>query len=856
MISNSENNFIKLRGARQHNLKDISIDIPKNSFTIITGVSGSGKSSLAFDTIYAEGQRRYVESLSSHIRQFLSQMEKPDIDSIDGLSPSIAIEQHHSRGGLRSTVATATEIYDYLRILFAKAGVLYCPACKEPISYMSVDEMVDIVMAVHEGAKLYVIAPMYENLRYSELSEAIKKVVTYGFNRVIVNDGEYTLESADINFPTSDLYKLSIVVDRLVIQNNIHHRLADSLEMAIRLGAGIVKIKILEGKEFEFNSESRCRKCGKEAIKPTPQLFSFNSPHGACKTCKGLGLKLEHKKNVKEISQLKDILKDVTGLDSIVKCPACGGARISPEAKSVLICGKGIHEICAMPVSESKTFMDTISFPKGIDQAVSPLRDKIVTKLGFLEDMGLNYLTLDRTSSSLSGGEAQRIRLAAQIGSSLSGILYVLDEPSIGLHPRDNAKLIYNLKKLRDIGNTVIVVEHDYETVMNADYIIDMGPGAGECGGHIVAYGTPEQIMDSPDSVTGHFLSGMERIEIPVSRRSVEGPKLKIIGASEHNLKNIDVEIPLGTITCITGVSGSGKSTLMNDVLYPYLMRYFYNSKAFVGQVKEIKGTEYIDKVVSIDQNPIGRTLRSNPATYAGIFTHLRELFATLPEARKRGYKSGRFSFNARGGRCEHCAGEGEIRIDMHFLPNVFVKCEACNGSRYNRETLEVRYKGFNIHDVLLMNINQAYSVFNNIPVIKHKLETLIDVGLGYITLGQLSTSLSGGEAQRIKLAKELSRMETGKTIYLMDEPTTGLHFSDIKKLISVLDKLVNLGNTVVVIEHNLDIIKVADFIIDIGPESGDAGGYVVGTGPPEKIISLSQSHTGHFLSKLPGFCC
>jgi len=625
--------------------------------------------------------------------------------------------------------------------------------------------------------------------------------------------------------------------------------------MALQLGAGFVKIKFLEGEELELNSEPRCKRCGKTAIKPTPQLFSFNSPHGACKTCKGLGFKLEYKKSGKEISQLKDIKKNMPKLDSIIKCPECKGARINEEARSVLLHGKGIHEICVMSVSESKQFISAMPLSKAIEQTVSSLRDEIFIRLGFLEDMGLNYLTLDRASSSLSGGEAQRIRLAAQIGSSLSGILYVLDEPSVGLHPRDNAKLIYNLKKLRDIGNTVIVVEHDYETIMNADCIIDMGPGAGEHGGNIVAYGTPEQIMGSPYSATGRFLSGAERIEMPVSRRSVKGNKLEIIGAAEHNLKTIYAEIPLGTITCITGVSGSGKSTLITDVLYPYLNRYFYKSKNFVGKVKEIKGIEHIDKVVNIDQNPIGRTLRSNPATYTGVFSHIRELFATLPEAKKRGYKSGRFSFNARGGRCERCAGEGEIRIDMHFLPDVFVKCETCNGSRYNRETLEVRYKGFNIHDVLSMTIDQAYSIFNNIPPIKQKLETLIDVGLGYIALGQLSTSLSGGEAQRIKLAKELSRMETGKTIYLMDEPTTGLHFSDIKKLIAVLDKLVNLGNTVVIIEHNLDIIKIADFIIDLGPESGDDGGYVVGMGTPEEIISLGQSHTGHFLSKLPEFC-
>ena len=852
---NSENNFLRLRGARQHNLKDISIDIPKNSFTIITGVSGSGKSSLAFDTIYAEGQRRYVESLSPYVRQFLSQMEKPDIDSIEGLSPSIAVEQRHSISSPRSTVATVTEIYDYLRILFAKAGVAYCTVCKEPISYMSVDEMVDIVMAANEGKKIYIIAPVAENLKNSEMPAAVRKIAQDGFNRIIVNGNEYSLENAALNFPVSGRYNLSIIVDRLIIKDNIHHRLADSLEMAIRLGDGFVKIKFLEGEELELNSEPRCKKCGKEAIKPAPQLFSFNSPHGACKACNGLGFKLEHNKIGKEISQLKDIKKNVARLNSIIKCPVCEGARINAEARSVLLHGKGIHEICAMPISESRRFINAVSFSKGIEQTVSPLRDEISAILGFLEDMGLNYLTLDRTSSSLSGGEAQRIRLAAQIGSSLSGIIYVLDEPSVGLHPRDNAKLIHNLKKLRDIGNTIIVVEHDYETVMNADYIIDMGPGAGDHGGHIVAHGTPRQIMSSPDSVTGRFLSGAERIEMPVSRRSVKGNKLEIIGAAEHNLKAINVEIPLGTITCITGVSGSGKSTLVNDVLYPYLNRHFYKSRNFTGKVKEIKGIEYIDKVVSIDQNPIGRTLRSNPATYTGLFSHIRELFAALPEAKKRGYKSGRFSFNARGGRCERCAGEGEIRIDMHFLPDVFVKCETCNGSRYNRETLEVRYKGFNIHDVLSMTIDQAYSIFNNIPVIKHKLEMLIDVGLSYITLGQLSTSLSGGEAQRIKLAKELSRMETGKTIYLMDEPTTGLHFSDIKKLIAVLDKLVNLGNTVVIIEHNLDIIKVADFVIDLGPESGDGGGYVVGTGSPEEIVSLTQSHTGHFLSKLPEFC-
>ena len=935
--------YIQIRGAKQHNLKNISLDIPRNHLVVITGLSGSGKSSLAFDTIYAEGQRRYVESLSAYARQFLDRMDKPEVDSIEGLSPAIAIKQRSASKNPRSTVGTITEIYDYLRVLFARIGKPHCPQCNMEITSQTPQQIVEQIMNLPEGTRIQILAPLIEG-RKGGHSQLINRLRKDGFTRARI-DGQIKFLDEEIILDKNQKHKIDAVVDRLVIKKAVRGRLTDTVELALSLADGKVIADIVDtdGKEIFFSEKAVCPKCGFSVPDMTPQMFSFNNPRGACPECNGLGTKryfapdlvvpdtslslrdgavqpwanrhsvqfqnmLESlcrhygvtvdtpfkklpakvqnvilygsgKEKIKFYFDMDDgkrhfhshpfegiitslerryhetssyqIREEIEKFMNIMPCPACGGARLRPVSLAVLIGGKSIYDISRMSIKKAFDFFENLRLTQTEEMISNKILKEIKDRLTFLLSVGLYYLTCDRATSTLSGGEEQRIHLATQISSGLAGVLYVLDEPSIGLHQRDNQRLLKNLKNLKELGNTVIVVEHDADTMLSADHIIDMGPGAGIHGGEIMFQGPPRLLLEKNDSLTGQYLSGKKQIPIPVSRRKGSGKVIEIRGAKEHNLKDITVKIPLGTLTCITGVSGSGKSSLVNSILYPALCKRLYNAKAKVGSVDQIKGVEHIDKVINIDQAPIGRTPRSNPATYTGIFTHIRELFSRLPESRARGYKPGRFSFNVKGGRCEACKGDGILKIEMHFLPDVYVKCDVCNGMRYNRDTLEIKYRGYTIADILGMTVKQAFSFFDAIPAIKTRLKTLIDVGLGYITLGQQATTLSGGEAQRIKLSRELSKRDTGKTLYLLDEPTTGLHFNDIEKLLDVLNRLVELKNTVVIIEHNMDVIKACDHIIDLGPEGGDEGGQVVGTGTPEEIAQTQGSYTGHFLKEI-----
>jgi len=930
---------LRIRGARVHNLKNISLDIPRNALVVITGLSGSGKSSLAFDTIYAEGQRRYVESLSAYARQFLEQMEKPDVDVIDGLSPAISIEQRSSSRNPRSTVGTVTEIYDYMRVLFARIGHPHCPVCGLEIASQTTQQIVDQVMALDEGTKVQILAPVVAGKK-GQHAQLLQRLRRDGFTRVRV-DGAMRLLEEDILLDKKKNHDISVVVDRLVIGKDIRRRLTDSMELTLNLSDGQALLDVVGAEEVFFSQLAACTKCGVSIPELSPQMFSFNNPQGACPECSGLGtrqyfdpdlivpdpgLSLREgairpwaNRHSVYFQQMLDSLCQHYGIDlyapfqdlpkkiqeaflygsgeeeihfyyerddrrhfytrpfegvignlerryhetdsyhvrdeienymSIRPCPACGGARLKPLSLAVKVGGNSIHEITALSIEKAHSFFRRLQLSGREEEVARRVLREIEERLEFLRSVRLDYLSLDRSSATLSGGESQRIRLATQISSGLAGVLYVLDEPSIGLHQRDHLLLLKNLRHLRDLGNTVLVVEHDTETILSADHVIDMGPGAGVRGGEIVFEGTPDALLASEASLTGQYLSGKKSIPIPSARRSTNHERLRIKGASHNNLKHLSLEIPLGALVCITGVSGSGKSSLINETLYPALAKSLYRSKLAAGKVEEIKGMEYIDKVINIDQSPIGRTPRSNPATYTGVFTHIRDLFSMLPDAKVRGYKPGRFSFNVRGGRCEACNGDGIIKIEMHFLPDVYVTCEACRGLRFNRDTLEVKYKGYHIADILRMTVNQAHAFFENVPNIRNRLRTLLDVGLGYITLGQSATTLSGGEAQRVKLARELSKRDTGRTLYLLDEPTTGLHFADIQKLLEVLNHLVDLNNTVIVIEHNLDVIKTADYIIDLGPEGGDGGGYLMGAGTPEDIIKIEGSYTGQFLAK------
>lgn len=917
---------IIIRGARQHNLKNVNLDIPKNRLVVITGPSGSGKSSLAFDTIYAEGQRRYVESLSSYARQFLGIMEKPDVDIIEGLSPAIAIDQKTTSKNPRSTVGTVTEIYDYMRVLWANIGKPHCPECGRLLEGLSAHEMLEKVWEKYKGRRISVLSPLVRGKK-GEFKELFKELDKMGFSRVKV-DGEYMRILEVPPLDKNKKHNIDLVVDRLTLEEEERARLLTAIEKALELSKGLLKIEDVETQKEEIFSERlTCPDHGFSIPELSPRLFSFNSPYGACQACKGLGVKwevdvkllIDEKEPAIDAVRITDssffeylkypimnILRklgydprtpwqdlpsgiksfllyggslDGGNFEGIVKhlerrfleeeserlreeisefirekpCPECGGARLRPEALSVLIDGKSIWDVARMPIRMAKEFFDSLpSKLEGNSLIVAErLIKEISDRLGFLINVGLDYLNLARSATTLSGGEMQRIRLATQIGSKLTGVLYVLDEPSIGLHPRDTEKLIKTLKDLRDLGNTVIVVEHDPETILSADWVIDMGPGAGKKGGEVVFQGRVEDMLRDERSLTGAYLSGRLSIPVPEKRRKPKDRWLRIVGARKHNLKNITVEIPVGLFVCITGVSGSGKSTLIYDILWEYSRALFYGGSAEVEGFDRIEGLEHFDRVINIDQSPIGRTPRSNPATYTKVFDHIRDLFAQTPEARARGYNAGRFSFNVKGGRCEACQGEGVIRVEMHFLPPVYVPCDVCKGKRYNRETLDILYKGKNIADVLDMTVDEAYEFFENIPTIRRKLQLLKDIGLGYIKLGQPATTLSGGEAQRIKLARELSKKETGRTLYLLDEPTTGLHMDDVKKLIDILQRLVDKGNTVVVIEHNLDVIKCADWIIDLGPEGGERGGYVVAVGPPEEIAQREGSYTGQYLRKV-----
>lgn len=932
---------IIIKGACEHNLKCIDVTIPRDQLVVITGLSGSGKSTLAFDTIYAEGQRRYVESLSAYARQFLEQMEKPDVESIEGLSPAISIEQKTTSKNPRSTVGTVTEIYDYLRLLFARIGQPHCHCCGKPITAQTVSQMVDRITALPEGTKLLLLSPMIRG-RKGEYRKELQQLRKEGFTRVVI-DGVQRDLSEDIELDKKKKHDIDILVDRIVVKEGIARRLADSLETALGHADGIVFVQIQDGERFTFSEKFACTDCGISYPEIAPRMFSFNNPYGACPDCTGLGTRMYfdaelvipnpllsiregaiapwekrlgspfHQMVLESLArhykfdlakpfntlseEARAVILEGTGGDQIefwwedergkrhiykkefegvltnlerryretesemireelapymnvMPCPTCNGARLKKEALHIMVGGRNIQQVTALPIRDCLTFFDTLSLTEKEQEIARRILKEIRERLGFLVNVGLDYLSLDRTSGTLSGGEGQRIRLATQIGSSLVGVLYILDEPSIGLHQRDNERLLATLRHLRDIGNTVLVVEHDEDTILAADHVIDMGPGAGVHGGEIVAQGTPAEIMANPDSLTGRYLSGELAIPVPKKRRKAER-SIKIIGASGNNLKGIDVEIPLGVMTCVTGVSGSGKSTLVIDTLHKVLSQRLYKSREKAGACSDIKGLEYLDKVINIDQSPIGRTPRSNPATYTGVFGDIRDLFANLPESKMRGYKPGRYSFNVKGGRCEACSGDGILKIEMHFLPDVFVTCDVCHGARYNRETLEVLYKGKSIADLLAMTVEQAVEFFSAIPRIKNKLKTLMEVGLGYITLGQSATTLSGGEAQRVKLAKELSRRATGRTIYILDEPTTGLHFADIAKLLEVLHRLVESGNTIVIIEHNLDVIKTADWIIDLGPEGGDRGGEVVARGTPEQVAKVTSSFTGKFLRKM-----
>ena len=933
--------YIRIKGARAHNLKNIDVNIPRDKLVVITGLSGSGKSSLAFDTIYAEGQRRYVESLSSYARQFLGQMDKPDVDQIDGLSPAISIDQKTTSHNPRSTVGTVTEIYDYLRLLFARAGHPHCPKCGKPITQQSVDQMIDQIRELPERTKLLVMAQVVRGKK-GEHKKVLAHIRHEGYVRVRI-DGEVMDIGEDIQLEKNKKHTIEVVIDRLVVREGMESRLADSLETALKLGEGVAYVQIVDGELLMFSENFACVDCGISLPEITPRMFSFNNPYGACPVCMGLGSHMEFdedlvlpdptlsigggvfaplSKNLHSYAMcvMKAILENrgysletpwqeidkktqqvllygsgeerftfrytnmfgedkeyfvpfegvmpllarryhETDSDEMresyenymteIPCKACHGARLKPETLAVTVGGKNIDEVTRMTIREADDFFTQLTLTPREMKIAAQILKEIHARLHFLLDVGLDYLTLSRSAGTLSGGEAQRIRLATQIGSGLQGVLYVLDEPSSGLHQRDNNRLLATLKHLRDLGNTLIVVEHDEDTMYAADHIIDIGPGAGANGGRVVAEGTAEEIKKNPDSITGAYLSRRKFIPVPAKRRPGNGKFIEVVGAAENNLKDLTVKFPLGTLTLVTGVSGSGKSTLVNEILYKGIASRLYHAKGKPGKHKKIKGLENIDKIIDIDQQPIGRTPRSNPATYTGVFDAIRELFSQTSEARMRGYKAGRFSFNVKGGRCEACKGDGILKIEMHFLPDVYVPCEVCKGARYNRETLEVRYKGKNISEVLDMTIDEAVEFFANVPRIARKLQIIQDVGLGYIKLGQPATTLSGGEAQRVKLATELSRRSTGKTLYILDEPTTGLHTADIHKLLDILQRLVAGGDTVVVIEHNLDVIKTADYIIDLGPEGGDKGGTVVATGRPEDIVKVPASYTGKFLRPL-----
>ena len=935
-------NSIVIKGAKEHNLKNINLEIPRDKLVVITGLSGSGKSSLAFDTLYAEGQRRYVESLSSYARQFLGLMEKPDVESIEGLSPAISIDQKTTSRNPRSTVGTVTEIYDYIRLLYARIGVPYCPKCGKKIEKQSIDQIIDSIMSLEEGTKIQVLAPIVRG-RKGEFAKLLQEFQRQGFVRVRVDGETYELTD-DINIDRKKKHNVELIVDRLVIKSDIRSRLTESVEIALNNANNLVSIDIPGDREILFSQNYACPDCGISFEELTPRMFSFNNPIGACPACTGIGylMKMDEDLIIPDknktlydgvkafgastmkrgdtmakmyfesigrhygvdisvpIKKLpRDFLNKIlygTGTEAIdfeytsaagtrryktpfegviptlerrynetksqgmrdfyemymseMECPDCHGARLKPEVLAVKVGDKNINELTDMSIDKIMNYLNSLTLNKTEQMIADQILKELNKRLQFLIDVGLDYLTLSRNAGSLSGGEAQRIRLATQIGSGLTGVLYILDEPSIGLHQRDNDKLLATLKKLRDLGNSVLVVEHDEDTMYAADQVIDIGPGAGVHGGNIMAQGTAEQIKLVPESVTGQYLSGKKQIRVPKKRRKSNGKAIEVKGATEHNLKNINVKFPLGQFVCVTGVSGSGKSTLVNEILYKTIARDLNGSNEKPGKCKEIKGIENIDKIINIDQSPIGRTPRSNPATYTGVFDFIRDIFAGTNEAKMRGYDKGRFSFNVTGGRCEACNGDGVLKIEMHFLPDIYVPCEVCKGQRYNRETLEVKYKDKTISDVLNMTVEEALEFFKNIPRIKSKIQTLYDVGLGYIKLGQPSTTLSGGEAQRIKLATELSKKATGKTLYILDEPTTGLHIADVHKLVDILQRLVDTGNSIIVIEHNLDLIKTADYIIDLGPEGGDKGGQIISVGTPEQVARNEYSYTGKFLKK------
>jgi excinuclease ABC subunit A len=838
-------NAIVIRGAREHNLKNLSLEIPRNALVVITGVSGSGKSSLAFDTLYAEGRRCYLESLSAYARQFLDQRAKPDVDAIEGLSPAIAIEQRGTTTSLRSTVGTVTEIADYLRLLYARVGTPYCPTCERPIARHSVPQIVDQILGLPEGSRVQVLAPIRVQKAH-HLGNTLRELRLAGFVRVRLDGMLYELseESLSLHHPPPSI---DLVVDRLAVKSGIARRLADSLETAFRYGHDMVKLVIDEHEERLYTQRLLCPACGFTYPDLTPGFFSPNSPEGACPACDGLGIQAAQKPG------RKTTLSSSAGADlasRAVPCPVCSGTRLRKESRGVRIHGRSIAELSALSVAAASSFFDTLAFTGQQAQIAAPLCHAISSRLRFLREVGLDYLTLDRPAATLSGGEAQRVRLATHIGAGLSGVLYVLDEPSVGLHPRDTTRLLAALRRLRDRGNTVIVVEHDRDTILAADHVIDLGPGAGEQGGMLLAAGTPQEVMHAPASLTGRYLSGQVTIPLPAQRRQAR-QWLTLTAVSRHNLKNLTVAFPLGTLTCVTGVSGSGKSTLVIDVLFPALSHLLHRAPAPAQGLPYLAGWEHLEKVICVDQAPIGRTPHSNPATYLGLLTPIRDLFAQLPEARARGYKPERFSFNVKGGRCEACEGNGIVAVEMHFLPDMYVVCDVCHGSRYNRETLEVQFRGKNIAHVLDLTVSEALEFFEDIPTVRPWLETLRAVGLAYLRLGQPAPTLSGGEAQRLKLAKALGRRSTGRTLYILDEPTTGLHFADIHQLLATLQLLVEAGNTVLVIEHNLDVIKTADFIIDLGPEGGDQGGEVIASGTPEEVARVARSYTGHCLRPL-----
>ena len=834
---------ITVKGARVHNLKNIDLEIPRDNLVVITGVSGSGKSSLAFDTIYAEGQRRYVESLSAYARQFLEQMERPDVDSIDGLSPAISIEQKSASQNPRSTVGTVTEVYDYLRLLFARVGKPNCYLCGREISAQTIQQVVDHILSLPQETRIHILAPIVVGKK-GEFQQELRALARAGFLRVRI-DGEVHDLGEELTLKKGVPHNIDLIVDRLALRQGIEKRLADSLELASRYGNEVVKVEIPSngGKNetvtMHFSQKFACVHCGVSYPEISPRIFSFNSPHGACPACAGLGSLVDPNGGVEDFNLARNVRP----------CAECNGTRLKKENLYVKIGGKSIAEVSSLPIKEALKFLTALNLSQQEETIARRVLKEIVNRLQFMVRVGLDYLSIDRSSTTLSGGEAQRIQLATQIGSGLAGVIYILDEPTIGLHPRDNARLLAILQELKKLGNTVLVVEHDRETILEADHVIDMGPGAGVQGGEVVAQGTPKEIMESAQSLTGNYLCGRKVIPVPLHRRRGRGKSLILKGARQNNLKGVTVEFPIGAMTCVTGVSGSGKSSLVVDTLYRAISQLIHRSRGGTRLFDEIKGWDQFDRVINIDQAPIGRTPRSNPATYTGLFTHTRSLFTQLPEARVRGYQPGRFSFNVKGGRCEACAGDGLIRIEMHFLPDVFVTCEVCRGRRYNRETLEILYKGRSIADVLDLTVMQALDFMSNVPPIRQRLETLRDVGLGYLHLGQSATTLSGGEAQRIKLGRELAKSSGGgNTLYILDEPTTGLHFEDIRKLLDVLNRLTEAGNTVIMIEHNLDVVKSTDYIIDLGPEGGDLGGEIIAKGTPEEVSLVPRSHTGQCL--------